>query len=129
MDWFSWVGGGAGLVALIKVGIDIFMARSNRNVVDLSNMEKMLHDAMDRYDKLEQKFDRFQKESHTYVESLRNRIVGMEEKIQGQEARMNNFEKVVNTAWRCKFPQNIQECPVIAEYEKRHLCSECSKES
>ena len=129
MDWFSWVGGGAGLVALIKVGIDIFMARSNRNVVDLSNMEKMLHDAMDRYDKLEQKFDKFQKESHTYVESLRNRIVGMEEKIQGQEARMNNFEKVVNTAWRCKFPQNIQECPVIAEYEKRHLCSECNKES
>lgn len=129
MDWGSWIGGSAGLVALIKVGIDIFNARSNRNVVDISNMEKMLHDAMERYDKLEQKFDKFQKESHTYVESLRSRIVGMEDKIQGMEARVNNFEKVVNTAWRCKFPQNIQECPVIAEYEKRHLCEECGKEN
>jgi hypothetical protein len=129
MDWGSWIGGSAGLVALIKVGIDIFNARSNRNVVDISNMEKMLHDAMDRYEKLEQKFDKFQKESHTYVESLRSRISCMEGKIQGQEARMNNFEKVVNTAWRCKFPQNIQECPVIAEYEKRHLCAECNQET
>ena len=129
MDWLNIVGaigGGAGLVALIKAGIDIYNAKSNRNTVDISNMEKMLNDAMARYDKLELKFDKFQKESHTYVENLRGRIVGLEEKINTQEARMNNFEKVVNTAWRCKYPENIQDCPVIKEYEKRHLCDDCS---
>lgn len=129
MEWISWVGGGAGIVALIKAGIDIFNARSNRNTVDLSNMEKMLNDSMARHSKLEEKFDKFQKDSHAYVESLRARIVGMETKINKQEIRMNNFEKVVNTAWRCKYPQNIQDCPVISEYEKRHLCADCNQQN
>lgn len=124
-EWISWIGGGAGIVALIKVGIDVFNARSNRNTVDLSNMEKMLNDAMDRYEKLEQKFDKFQADSHVYVEQLRGRIVGLEEKVVALVARVNNFEKVVNTAWRCDYPDNIQDCPVIKEYEKRHLCEDC----
>lgn len=129
MNWLEIVGaigGAAGIVALVKAGIDVYNARSNRNTVDISNMEKMLNDAMARYDKLEEKFDNFQKESHKYVESLRSRIVSMEEKINKHEDRINNFEKVVNTAWRCKYPENIQDCPVIREYEKRHLCEDCN---
>jgi hypothetical protein len=128
-EWISWIGGSAGIVALIKVGIDIFNARSNRNSVDLSNMEKMLHDAMDRYDKLEERFDKFQKDAHEYVGTLRTHIGTLDAKVQSQDNKINNFEKAVNAAWRCKYPQNIQECPVIAEYERRHLCEECSKEN
>lgn len=110
MDWISWIGGGAGIVAFIKVGIDVFAARSNRNVVDISNMEKMLDNEMERYEKLEKRFEI------------------METKVQGHENKINDFEKVVNTAWRCPLPQKNQDCPVIAEYEKRVLCEECYKE-
>lgn len=129
MNWLNIIGaigGSAGIVALIKAGIDIFNARSNRNTVDISNMEKMLKDSMERYDKLEQKFDEFQTKSHGYVEGLRSRIVGIEIKSQKQEERINNMEKVINLAWRCKFPENVQDCPVIKEYEKRHLCEGCA---
>lgn len=129
MNWLNIIGaigGSAGIVALIKAGIDIFNARSNRNTVDISNMEKMLKDSMERYDKLEQKFDEFQTKSHEYVEGLRTRIVGIEIKSQRQEERINNMEKVINLAWRCKFPENVQDCPVIKEYEKRHLCEGCA---
>ena len=128
MDWLGIVGaigGGAGVVALVKAGIDIFNARSNRNTVDLSNMEKMLNDSMERNDKLEEKFDEFQKKSHEYVEGLRARILQIEERSQRQEERINNMEKVINLAWRCKYPENVSDCPVIKEYEKRHLCENC----
>ena len=128
MNWteiLGLIGGGAGIVALIKAGLDIYNARSNRNTVDISNMEKMLNDSMNRYEKLENKFDEFQKSSHQYVTELRGRIVKIEEKSQKQEERINDLEKVVNLAWRCEYPKDIKDCPVIKEYEKRKLCEGC----
>lgn len=128
MDWLNIlgaIGGSAGLVALIKAGIDLYNAKGNKTKVDISNMETMLKDAMTRNEKLEEKFDKFQKESHAYVESLRGRIVNMEERITKQETRLNDFEKVVNSAWRCDFPPSLEDCPVFKEYEKRRLCEDC----
>ena len=128
MNWLEVVGavgGAAGIVALIKAGIDVYHAKGSKTKVDISNMETMLKDSMERYDKLEAKFDAFQKESHKYVESLRARIMSFEDKVNGLENRINHFEKVVNSAWRCNYPDDIQDCPVIKEYEKRHLCEGC----
>lgn len=128
MNWteiLGLIGGGAGIVALIKAGIDIYNAKSVRTGVDISNMEKMLNDSMERYEKLEKKFDEFQESSHQYVTELRDRIVKIEDKSQKQEERINGLEKVVNLAWRCKFPTDIKDCPVIKEYEKRNLCEGC----
>lgn len=125
IDILGAVGGSAGVVALGKLGIDLFLARSNRNTVDLSNMEKMLKDSMDRYEKLEAKFDEFQKRSHEYVVGLRERIDILEQNDKDKEKRINGLEKVVNVAWRCKYPDNIMDCPVIKEYNDRHLCENC----
>ena len=128
MNWtdiLGLIGGGAGIVALIKAGIDIYNAKSNRTTVDISNMEKMLNDSIARYEKLEQKFDEFQNKSHGYVESLRARILGIEQRCQSQEDRINNMEKVINLAWRCDYAPKIEDCPVIKEYEKRRLCEDC----
>ena len=128
MNWLEIigaVGGAAGIVALGKLGIDIFFARSNRNTVDLENMEKMLKDSMEHNEKLDAKFEDFQKRSHEYVENLRGRISAIETKSHQQEERINKLEKVVNVAWRCKYPDNISDCPVIKEYENRHLCEAC----
>lgn len=128
MNWteiLGLIGGGAGIVALIKAGIDIYNAKSNRTTVDISNMEKMLNDSIARYEKLEQKFDEFQNKSHGYVEGLRARILGIEKRCQSQEDRINNMEKVINLAWRCDYAPKIEDCPVIKEYEKRRLCEDC----
>ena len=128
MNWtevLGLIGGGAGIVALIKAGIDIYNAKSNRTTVDISNMEKMLNDSIARYEKLEQKFDDFQNKSHGYVEGLRSRILGIEQRCQSQEERINNMEKVINLAWRCNYAPQIDDCPVIKEYERRRLCEDC----
>lgn len=128
MNWteiLGLIGGGAGIVALIKAGIDIYNAKSNRTTVDISNMEKMLNDSISRYERLETKFDEFQKKSHEYVEGLRGRILGIETRCQKQEERINNMEKVINLAWRCDYAPQIEDCPVIKEYERRKLCEGC----
>lgn len=128
MNWqeiLGLIGGGAGIVALIKAGIDVYNAKSNRTTVDLGNMQRMLDDALKRNDELEKKFNDFIEKTHGYIEELRIAIVSRDDKIDKLDERMNHMEKVVNVAWRCKYPDNVEDCPVIQEYEKRHLCDEC----
>ena len=128
MNWLEIVGavgGAAGIVALINAGLNIYKARGEKTKVDIANMEQMLHDSMERYDKLEAKFDKFQKEAHEYVESLRGEITNLKGVVNALEMRVNHFEKVVNSAWRCDYPDDIKDCPVIQEYERRHLCEVC----
>lgn len=128
MNWteiLGLIGGGAGIVALIKAGIDVYNAKSNRTTVDLGNMQKMLDDALKRNDALEQKFNEFVEMTHEYIEKLRATVISRDDKIDNLDERVNHMEKVVNVAWRCKYPDNVEDCPVIQEYEKRHLCDEC----
>ena len=40
------IGGSAGIVALIKVGIDLYNAKSNKTKVDVSNMQKINGDVV-----------------------------------------------------------------------------------
>lgn len=128
MNWkevLGLIGGGAGIVALIKVGIDVYNAKSNKTTVDLGNMQQMLDDALKRYDALEKKFNEFVEKTHEYVEELRQAVTNRDDKIDKLDGRVNKMEKIVNVAWRCKYPDNVEDCPVIQEYEKRHLCDGC----
>ena len=125
MEWYNVLvlilgalGGTAGLIGLYK-------AKSEKTTIDITNMEKMLNDALGRYDKLEGQFDEFRTECHSYIEGLRGKIVDLEKRDKEKERRLNSLEKVVNVAWRCKYPQNVQDCPVVQEFEKRHLCDGC----
>lgn len=49
MSWLEIlgaIGGSAGIVALIKVGIDLYNAKSNKTKVDVSNMQKINGDVV-----------------------------------------------------------------------------------
>lgn len=135
MDWIQVIGaigGSAGIVALIKVGIDVFFAKSNKTSVDIKNMQEMLNEShklfnevVSKYKTLEEKIEKDRQASHSYIESLRKRIEEAEASYRALDTRVNKLEKVVNVAWRCKFPTDIGDCPVIQKYEKLHLCEGC----
>ena len=128
MSWLEIVGaigGSAGVVALIKAGIDVYKAKSGKTSVDLDNMNKILQEAIARHEKLEKRFDEFQNKAHEYVKELRTMIVARDEKINSLETRINDFEKVVNSAWKCDYPPKLEDCPVYKEYERRRLCDDC----
>ena len=135
MDWIQvigTIGGSAGIVALIKVGIDVFFAKSNKTSVDIKNMQEMLNEShklfnevVSKYKTLEEKIEKDRQASHSYIESLRKRIEDAETSYRALDSRVNKLEKVVNVAWRCKFPTDIGDCPVIQKYEKLHLCDGC----
>ncbi len=125
LDILGALGGAAGVGALAKVLIDIYNARSNKTTIDLDNMNTILQEAIARHDKLESRFDEFQNKAHAYVNELREKIVARDAKIDSLEGRINDFEKVVNSAWKCDYPPRLEDCPVFKEYERRRLCEDC----
>lgn len=130
------IGGSAGIVALIKVGLDLYNARSNRTKVDVGNMQEMLeeshkmfNEAVESYKASEKRNEDNRVQFKNYVDDLRRRMTALEESDREKERRINKLEKVVNVAWRCKYPQNVKDCPVVQEFEKRHLCEDCEHHS
>lgn len=119
-------------MALINAGINIYNARSNKTKIDVGSMQEMLseshkmfNEAIKRYEAAEKRIEENRLQFKEYVDDLRGEVNTLKEADKDKESRINHLEKVVNVAWRCKYPQSVKDCPVVQEFERRHLCEGC----
>ena len=120
------IGGSAGIVALIKVGIDVFNAKSNKTKVDVGNMQEMLEEAHKMYDMATERHNQLVKKFDEYKDDVDKREEKYDAKIDKLVKKFNKLERTVTQAYRCKYPENIQDCPVVKSYEEKHICEGCA---
>lgn len=129
MNWIeilSTIGGSAGLVALIKVGIDLYNAKSSKTKVDVGNMQEMLEEAHKMYDEATERYNNLVNRFDSYKEDIEKKEEKRDAKISELISKFNKLERTVTQAYRCKYPENIQDCPVVKSYEEKHLCEDCN---
>lgn len=129
MNWIeilSTIGGSAGLVALIKVGIDLYNAKSSKTKVDVGNMQEMLDEAHKMYDEATERYNNLVSRFDSYKEDIEKKEEKRDAKISELISKFNKLERTVTQAYRCKYPENIQDCPVVKSYEEKHLCEDCN---
>lgn len=129
MNWIeilSTIGGSAGLVALIKVGIDLYNAKSSKTKVDIGNMQEMLEEAHKMYDEATERYNNLVSRFDSYKEDIEKKEEKRDAKISELISKFNKLERTVTQAYRCKYPENIQDCPVVKSYEEKHLCEDCN---
>ena len=118
MEWLSWIGGGAGIVALIKVGIDVFNAKPNRDKLEVD----VLNAVIERLDKeLERKSEEFTK----YKQDVNERVADVKREVMAERLENANFRKAIYQAYRCKLYETPSECPVISAFESCGNCEDC----
>lgn len=131
MEWYEILGlvlgafgGAAGVVSLYK-------AKSEKTGIDIGNMKDMLAEAHKMFDIAREERDTLQKEFKEYKEDNMRYISEFKERFTKVEGRLDDAENnalkltgVINHGYRCKYPDNIEDCPVIKEYEKFH-CNDC----
>lgn len=134
MNWYEIlvgitgvIGGGAGLIS-------IYHAKSNKQTIDISNMQSMLEEAHKMFDEMKQEkdnvsqdFQEYKELTNKYVADFKERFAKLEERVDRAENNVLNLKRSVFQGYRCKFPDDIQDCPVIKEYE-RIKCIECKKD-
>ena len=85
--------------------------------VEVNNLVTVVNTLTDRINNIEKKADEDRAEAHKYITELRGEIVGL-------RSQVNTLERVTLQAYRCKYPDNIMNCPVVKAYEEKH-CTSC----
>ena len=85
--------------------------------VEVNNLVTVVNTLTDRINNIEKKADEDREEAHKYITELRGEIVGL-------RSQVNTLERVTLQAYRCKYPDNIMNCPVVKAYEEKH-CTSC----
>lgn len=133
MEWYEILtlilgafGGTAGFVGLYK-------AKAEKTGIDITNMKEMLEEAHKMYDEMKEEKELINKEFHDYKEENMKYIGEFKDRFAKVERRLDKAENIVlqlkgavYQGYRCKYPQNIEDCPVIKEYEKAQ-CDKCDK--
>ena len=131
MVWYEIVallggafGGTAGLIGLYK-------AKSEKTGIDISNMQEMLNEAHKMFDSaceekeaIQNEFSDYKAENMKYISEFKARFAKVEERLDKAEGTIFDLTGAVYQGYRCKFPENTEDCPVIKEYEKKH-CKKC----
>lgn len=122
MNWteiLGLIGGGAGIVALIKAGIDIYNARPNRDKLELD----VLNSVIERLDK---ELARKDSEFSSYKQDVSKRVEEVKREVMAERRENANFRMAIYQAYRCKLPQTPSDCPVIAAFEAGEKCEGCT---
>ena len=110
--------GAGGLVSTI---ITLIANKKERKAkaegVEVNNLVTVVNTLTDRINNIEKKADEDREEAHKYVNELRGEIVCL-------RSQVNTLERVTLQAYRCKYPDNIMNCPVVKAYEEKH-CTSC----
>ena len=85
--------------------------------VEVNNLVTVVNTLTDRINNIEKKADEDREEAHKYVNELRGEIVCL-------RSQVNTLERVTLQAYRCKYPDNIMNCPVVKAYEEKN-CTSC----
>lgn len=137
MEWYNILsivvgalGGTAGFVGLYK-------AKSEKTTIDVSNMQSMLDEAHKMYDEMKeekndvnQEFHAYKEETMSYISEFKERFAKVESRLDRAEETVFQLKGAIYRGYRCKFPENIEDCPVIKEYEKLHCdaCESCENQ-
>lgn len=131
MEWYEILGfvigafgGTAGLIGLYK-------AKSEKTGIDIGNMKDMLEEAHKLFntmcserDKIKDEFKEYKDDNMRYISEFKERFNKVEKRLDKAEDSVLKLKGVINLGYRCRYPENIEDCPVIKEYEKVH-CDAC----
>ena len=131
MEWynilalvFTAVGGTAGLITLYK-------AKAEKTTIDVGNMQTMLDEAHKMYDEMKgeknivnQEFHDYKEENMKYISEFKARFEKVEKRLDRAEETVFRLKGAIYCGYRCKFSPNVEDCPVIQEYEKVQ-CEDC----
>lgn len=121
MEWYNIVLlilSGVGGIGGVAGGISIYQAKSNKQTIDISNLSSIIKEEREERASLRKEYD-------DYKESVDERIRMF--KVEFEKMKSNNakYLKAVYQAYRCKYPQNVCDCPVIKAIEDSDICDEC----
>lgn len=121
MDWTQVIVAilGTGILTTVVNAIISRKERASKNTsIDLQNLKGLIDLLTGKISELEGKMKSDRDETHTYITELRTEILTLRQQRDADT-------KAMLQAYRCKYPEDIKDCPVI-KAQAENTCSGCS---
>ena len=123
MEWYDILclilgalGGTAGLVTL-------YHAKSNKDTIDIGNMQEMLDEAHKMYNEMNElrqteteSFLKYKADNMKYIEEFKARFKNLEDRLSDSEEVVLKLRSSIYSCYRCTLPSKIEECPVLVAF-------------
>lgn len=131
MVWYEIVvtllgslGGLAGITAFIKSFLTIKQDRQSKEInnehAEIDNLKEFINIANNNYDRLDKQFKEYKKE-------VDERITFFKLKFDKMEQEKEALEIATMQAYRCKFPPEMMDCPVVKSLKASQHCEGCGQ--
>ena len=124
MDWTQVIVAiiGTGILTTVVNAIISRKERASKNTgLELQNLKGLIDLLTDKISELESKQKSDREESHKYIGALREEILDL-------RRQRDADAKAMLQAYRCKYPEDIKDCPVI-KAQAENTCSGCASKS
>lgn len=119
------VGGLAGVAAFIKSFLTIKQDKEAKEInnehAEIENLKSFITIANENYDRLSKQFD-------NYHQQVDQRITFFKEKFDRLEQEKEALDIATMQAYRCKFPPELMDCPVLKILKEAQQCANCKHE-
>lgn len=119
------VGGLAGVAAFIKSFLTIKQDKEAKEIsnehAEIENLKQFITIANENYDRLSKQFD-------NYHQQVDKRITFFKEKFDQLEQEKEALDIATMQAYRCKFPPELMDCPVLKILKEAQQCANCKHE-
>lgn len=109
--------GGGGI---ISSGISIYNAKAKKNSVEIENFKKLFDEAQEERENIRQ-------QHQDYMEQTDAKIDRLEKRIDYSDKRNAIKMRAINSAYRCKLPEKVDDCPVLKTLNKESDNDVCEK--
>lgn len=132
MVWYEIVvallgafGGLAGVAAFIK---SFWMLRPDRESKEISNDHAEIENLKEFIKIANENYDRLSKEFKDYHQKVDTRITFFKEKFEKLEQEKEALDIATMQAYRCQFPPELMDCPVLKLLKEAQSCANCKHE-
>lgn len=119
MEWYNILviilGGFGGISGLIS----LYHAKSNKDTIDIKNLHNIIEDERKEREALANEYYR-------YRQFVDQKVASVKKDFEELKAENKRMIKSIYQAYRCKYPENIHDCPVVKTFEENKICEECS---
>lgn len=118
MEWYNVLVLIVGAFGGVGGFISIYNAKSNKDTIDISNFHSLLEEERTERKNLANEYHEYKSVVERKVETV---------KVEFEKLRQDNQKmlKSIYQAYRCRLPEKMHDCPVIAAFNNDCVCDGC----
>lgn len=121
MEWYevgTWIVGIFGGLGGVGGFVTFYMARSNKDTIDISNFHSLIEEERTERENLRREYKEYKEQVDKKVEQFKNQF---------EELRNDNQKQLASIyqGYRCTLPKKLSDCPVIRMFHEHCLCEGC----